>query len=105
MIRAVDADPSKPPAQREQEVTDAVPRGSMSCSWTLWVMLLPLVYLLSVGPMAALEQNLQLQKKHPQADRVLVCIYAPLGWVVDRVPSAEKWFLWYARLFGVKTDS
>jgi len=70
-------------------------QGRRSAFWILWLVLAGVFYVLSVGPVAKLND------KGLIPDSVGV-IYEPLGWASDRVPPLDQFLDWYLKLWGVK---
>lgn len=71
--------------------------GGRSLAWALWlVALLPLAYVLSVGPAAAIDHRSGGRFREP-----IRAAYAPLIWLHDNTPM-RKPLEWYIELWGVK---
>jgi hypothetical protein len=78
-------------------MTDRPHRQSLLVAGAL---LAPVLYVLSIGPVARLLYTVMPQRE--QAKQVLQVIYAPIGWVVHHGPSGVgDWIEAYAR-FWVK---
>jgi hypothetical protein len=65
------------------------------------VLALPVLYALSVGPVARLCVALEIGDDSPIIGRVLQVFYTPLGWVVDQYDPVKRFFAWYLELWGV----
>jgi len=62
--------------------------------WFVWLFMALVVYVASIGPVAKLNQAGLI----PDGVKV---IYAPLGWVADRVPLMDRFIEWYFHIWGV----
>ena len=71
-------------------------------TWFVWPLAVILIYLLSVGPAAKIEDTLDLPRTCPQASGVLEVIYTPITIVVKKCRPAAIAFLWYLNLWGVE---
>jgi hypothetical protein len=64
---------------------------SSATLWTLWILAVPLAYLLSVGPVVRLTMD----RSHPLGVPVWVdTLYRPVEWLHDHTPL-EKPLEWY----------
>ena len=70
--------------------------------WTLAVLLLPFLYVLSVGPARFVINWTATHCPQPLAQFVLnfcLILYAPLNWTAETMPSVFRWLKWYVDLF------
>ena len=63
--------------------------------WLIWVFVLLIFYVLSVGPVARLYNG----KTPPGA---LMMFYAPLEFAYDHLPPAREFIDWYCHVCGAK---
>jgi hypothetical protein len=68
------------------------PRSSVAVWLIAAVLLLPVVYVLSVGPMFWLHQHGGLS---PVTDELIALPYAPLGWLRDKCAPFARALDWY----------
>jgi len=61
--------------------------------WIVWIILVPLVYVLSIGPAARLVAMPNINPDY------LVVIYRPLGLVADNCPPLKSVLRWYIDLW------
>ena len=61
------------------------------------LVMLPLLYILSVGPAAFIYDRLD---DNSWQAATLSAIYAPLAWVCERSEQAEQMISWYMKLWG-----
>lgn len=70
--------------------------------WALAVLLLPLLYVSSVGPARFIINWTAAHCPQPLAQFVLnfcLIVYAPLNWTAETMPSVFRWLAWYVDLF------
>jgi hypothetical protein len=63
--------------------------------WFIWPALIPLVYALSIGPVAKVDLALDLQHKHPREQKALEAFYKPLTLLCEKFPEARRFYVWY----------
>ncbi len=76
-------------------------RHGLSSSWLVWLCFGFVAYVLSTGPMAALDQGFDFPKKCPALERTLDVFYKPVVAVADSSHAAHMLFRWYLLIFGV----
>jgi len=59
----------------------------------LFTAVLPLLYILSIGPAAAIANHYHLHSEGLQT------VYFPLMWLCDHVPTVDRALEWYTRLW------
>jgi len=68
-------------------------RGKPGSLWILWIILVPLFYVLSIGPAQRLAA---MPGINPD---ILIVIYAPLRFVADNCPPIKSVLRWYVDLW------
>jgi hypothetical protein len=68
---------------------------SSGALWTLWILSVPLVYVLSVGPVVRLTMDNSHARGVPEW---VDALYRPLGWIHEHTPL-EKPLEWYMELW------
>lgn len=72
---------------------------------SLWLLALPVLYVLSIGPMAKIDKTLDFTKHQPRLERGLEIFYAPVVWCAVHSQSFRRLLLWYWRdVWHVKID-
>jgi hypothetical protein len=66
---------------------------------TIAVILLPLIYVLSVGPVICCVVHGYISPESPVGS-VIVVIYQPLEWLSKAFPPFHALIMWYAKLWG-----
>lgn len=76
------------------------PAGSKSTVLLLGIVLLPVLYLLSVGPIIMLQLNGRLGPEEGPLFQSLVVFYTPLEWCVQyEIPVVAPTLEWYVNLW------
>lgn len=100
---SVSQDQARPEDQPKPQ--EPIPTHRGIGTWSLWFFMAPVIYILSIGPAAKLEQVLHLPQKAPTFDNLLVIIYSPVIWCVVRSPTLFRAFDWYLyRVWHLKTN-
>jgi hypothetical protein len=73
------------------------PRHGAGGSSAFWLLALPVLYVLSIGPMAKIDKTLDLTKNQPGLERGLEILYAPVVWCAKHSPTFKSLLLWYWR--------
>jgi|SRR6516165_3978922 hypothetical protein len=76
-----------------------VPRGGGT--WSLLLLALPFLYILSIGPAAKLSQFLHLEQEAPGVDNAFGIIYYPITLADQRLPSVHRVVGWYLHVWQV----
>jgi hypothetical protein len=63
----------------------------------LWLLALPVLYVLSSGPMAKIEKTFNFQQNQPALDHALEIIYWPIAWCALQSPTFRGFLFWYWR--------
>jgi hypothetical protein len=89
-------DPTDPAAEADAEAkaTPDRSRENMPC-WALFLAALPLLYVLSMGPVALMAEKTRLPSRPVKA------FYTPLIWLHDHTFLKQP-LEWYVGLWGVK---
>jgi hypothetical protein len=77
------------------------PRRSGGTS-LLWLLALPVLYVLSIGPVAKLNDAVNFPRNYPALGRALETIYTPLTWCATHSPAFARFIIWYAGVWHVK---
>jgi hypothetical protein len=84
------------PDEKECESTETDNEVSdRSSTWLAWLAALPIVYVLSIGPVALIAKN------NPPETAVLRKVYAPVIWLHENTPLRKPLEM-YVSLFGVR---
>jgi hypothetical protein len=69
------------------------------CTWLLWSLAGVVIYVLSIGPVAGLDDRFNLAGNHPGIGRTLGAIYSPLRLVAKQFPATEHLYMSYLHLW------
>jgi|SRR6516165_9799761 hypothetical protein len=77
-VKSVSQDSARPEDQPKPQ--EPVPTHRGVGTWLLWLSIAPVIYVLSVGPVAKLDQALHLDQKAPAVEHIIKTLYSPLMW-------------------------
>jgi hypothetical protein len=81
-------------SNQEQEPS-GTDKPARTLSFALWLPVVLLTYVLSVGPIAKLDQVYTFHYKHLRAARTIEVVYQPLYFLVYRSPHFDCFYQWY----------
>src|SRR5215471_8159009 len=93
MVKSVSQDQAKPEDQPRPQESVTTHRGAGA--WLLWLCLAPVIYVLSVGPVAKIDQALHLDQKAPGVEHAIKPLYSPLMWCAMRSRPFGTALGWY----------
>jgi hypothetical protein len=64
-------------------------------TWALWLLALPVLYVLSSGPMAKVDTTFNFPKNQPTLERGLEIIYWPVAWCATHSSHFQRFLTWY----------
>jgi hypothetical protein len=87
------------PSTDQPQTTSAEPtelrRGRGT--WSLWLIVLPVLYVLSIGPMTKLTLTLGVSNTQPALEHCLEVFYAPVIWCATHSSYFNRFLRWYWR--------
>ena len=84
------------PGAADPESSGERPRSGVW--WVSWLIIIPLLYVLSVGPVAKLAEVLRSRRLQGMA----TVVYSPLRLVYFNSSAARHFFDWYLGIWGVR---
>jgi len=78
-------------------VEPTAPRRGGGGTLSLWLLALPVLYVLSSGPVAKLDTTFNFPKNQPMLEHGLEIIYWPVAWCTRHSSFFGGFLLWYWR--------
>src|SRR5215831_18035266 len=82
-------------AEDEPKPQEPTPTHRGGGAWPLWLFIAPVIYVLSIGPVAKLGHAVNLNQKAPAIERVLETIYIPVMWCAGQSRPSRNALDWY----------
>ena len=80
--------------QAESQTDSAAPKSHGLRFWPVWILAVPVLYVLSIGPAFRLWQSRLIP------ERPMTAFYAPLGKLLMASPVTARCYAWYLNLWS-----